>query len=195
MVKLFVARLDYSTTEKDLTAVFERFGRVQKIFIPTDKETGKPRGFAFVDVLSDNVDEIIAGTDGTNVNGREISVKIAEDKRSNDDRKRNFNEGHKRPDRNFQRPSYSNDNKTSQKRESDTGDIESPFLNPDREDDTLSTDAILKVDKTIKKKAKKGKNSSVDRSIDGNRKLKMNAYKKSGKNSFIDFDDEDDFEY
>ena len=48
MTNIFVARLDYGVTQEDLKNAFEQFGKVNKVSLATDKETGKSKGFAFI---------------------------------------------------------------------------------------------------------------------------------------------------
>ena len=49
MTSIFVAKLDFGVSKEQLTELFEEYGKVNKVNIPTDKDTGKPRGFAFVE--------------------------------------------------------------------------------------------------------------------------------------------------
>ena len=51
MTSIFVAKLDFGVTKEQLTELFEEYGKVNKVNIPTDKDTGKPRGFAFVEMF------------------------------------------------------------------------------------------------------------------------------------------------
>lgn len=191
MVKLFVAKLDYSVTEKELSSLFERFGKVSKLFIPTDKETGKPRGFAFVEIFADNADAIISATDGHTLNGRAISVKIAEERNSDNRENRDNRNSSFRKNENTFRPR--NENR-------DTPKTDRPHNNHQPQRDSSENIGFQDIDlnkgvekPSIKKDTKKAKPKNVDRLSDGNRKLKMNAYKKSNKNNFFMDDDDDDF--
>jgi cold-inducible RNA-binding protein len=81
MTNLFVGNLSYSTTQEDLQAAFSPFGNVQNISIVTDRDTGQPRGFAFVEMgSSSEAEAAINQLDGTQLNGRAISVKEARPK-------------------------------------------------------------------------------------------------------------------
>lgn len=187
MVKLFVARLDYSVTKEELSAFFGRFGSVQKLTIPTDKETGKSRGFAFIEILADDAESIIQATDGQTLNGRQISVKQSEDK------PRNERESQERGSRPFNRSEQSRPSRPSRsvsQEATSSNEERIPFAS---DDDSGKDDPIIHLEKSSPKKKvnKKGKNSNVDRLSDGSRKLKMNAYKKKGKNNFFDYDDDD----
>ncbi|KAK9462858.1 RNA-binding domain-containing protein [Lipomyces oligophaga] len=74
---LFVARLSYDTTEKDLDNEFGRFGRIERIRIVRDKKTAKPRGYAFI-VFSREKDMKAAYSDlnGSQIKGRRILVDV-----------------------------------------------------------------------------------------------------------------------
>ena len=91
MTNIFVARLDYGVTQEELKSAFEQYGQVNKVSLAIDKETGKSKGFAFIEMR--NNEEAVAaikGLDGQTMHGRQIAVKQAED-RSNGAPKREFN--------------------------------------------------------------------------------------------------------
>lgn len=69
MKNLFVGNMSFQTTEADLRALFEPFGQVTRIHIVNDRETGQPRGFAFVEMAKD--DE--AAKAMTELNGKELA--------------------------------------------------------------------------------------------------------------------------
>ena len=73
MTSIFVAKLDFGVTNQELRQLFEAYGTVLKATIATDRETGKPRGFAFVE-MADKQEALAAidGLDGHVING-EIS--------------------------------------------------------------------------------------------------------------------------
>lgn len=76
--RLFVGGLSYTTDEETLKASFSQFGTVEKIHIPVDKETGKPRGFAFIDMATEEGAERAMETlDGSELDGRRMSIKEA----------------------------------------------------------------------------------------------------------------------
>lgn len=90
MTNIFVAKLDFSVTEEELRSLFEAYGGVKKVHIATDRETGKPRGFAFVEMYNDEqAQRAIAELDCKKINGRDIAVKEAEDRRGNNSTLRN----------------------------------------------------------------------------------------------------------
>ncbi|NQV52615.1 MAG: RNA-binding protein [Flavobacteriales bacterium] len=80
-MKLFVARLDYSVDSEELRTVFEEYGTVTSCSVVTDKETGRSRGFGFVEMSDDDANQAIRQLDQSELRGREMVVKIAEDKR------------------------------------------------------------------------------------------------------------------
>jgi RNA recognition motif-containing protein len=73
--KLYVGNLSYSTTEQDLSRLFGESGTVVSAQVITDRETGQPRGFAFVEMSSDaEAQAAIAANNGKNVDGRALAV-------------------------------------------------------------------------------------------------------------------------
>jgi RNA recognition motif-containing protein len=87
---LFVAGLDYSVTESDLTQLFSTYGTVESTKIITDKITGKSKGFAFVDMSNnEEAQNCINNLNDTNFKNRKLAVKIKEDRPMNNNR--NFN--------------------------------------------------------------------------------------------------------
>lgn len=80
-MKLYVGNLDYSTTEDSLHALFEEFGEVISAKIAMDRDTGRPKGFGFVEMASKNDGiKAISKLDGQEINGREIKVNEAQPK-------------------------------------------------------------------------------------------------------------------
>lgn len=79
--KIYVGNLPFSSTEADLKDVFARFGGVESVAVITDRETGRPRGFAFVEMEDESAAaEAIRSLDGTDLDGRNIRVNEAQDK-------------------------------------------------------------------------------------------------------------------
>ena len=80
--KLYVGNLNFTTTEDSLRAAFSENGRtVREVAIPSDRETGRPRGFAFVTMGSDaDAKAAIAALDGKDLDGRTLKVNEAQDK-------------------------------------------------------------------------------------------------------------------
>lgn len=76
--KLYVGNLPFSATEAEINKVFGGVGTVTRTTIVTDRETGRPRGFAFVEMATDaDAQAAVQGLDGTSLGGRNIQVNIA----------------------------------------------------------------------------------------------------------------------
>ena len=80
--KIYVGNLPFSSTEDDLKDVFGRHGSVDSVSIITDRETGRPRGFAFVEMAEGSAaDDAIRALDGSDLGGRNIKVNEAQGRR------------------------------------------------------------------------------------------------------------------
>ena len=81
MKNLFVGNIPHSTTEGELRPLFEAHGAVERVSIVTDRETGRSRGFAFVEMTdADAADKAIAALDGSDLGGRPMKVNEARPK-------------------------------------------------------------------------------------------------------------------
>ena len=79
--KLYVGNLSFDSTEADLRDLFSQHGTVESVAVITDRETGRPRGFAFVEMDSESSAKAAIGAlDGTDLGGRNLRVNEAEDK-------------------------------------------------------------------------------------------------------------------
>ena len=79
--KIYIGNLPFSSTEDDLRTLFQRFGDVASANVIMDRETGRARGFAFVEMDSeDSAKEAIRSLDGSEMDGRNLRVNEAEDK-------------------------------------------------------------------------------------------------------------------
>jgi RNA recognition motif-containing protein len=80
--KIYVGNLPFSANEQDLRELFERHGSIDSINVIMDRETGRPRGFAFVE-MSDaaSASNAIRALDGSDMGGRALRVNEAEDRR------------------------------------------------------------------------------------------------------------------
>jgi RNA recognition motif-containing protein len=77
-VTIYIGNLSFQATEEDLREVFAEYGKVGRVSLPTDRETGRKRGFAFVEMEEDaQEDQAIAELDGAEWLGREIRVNKA----------------------------------------------------------------------------------------------------------------------
>jgi cold-inducible RNA-binding protein len=78
MKSVYVGNLNFETTEADLRTLFEPFGEVQSISVINDRETGRPRGFAFVEMPDDyEAAKAVAGLNGREVGGRALRINEA----------------------------------------------------------------------------------------------------------------------
>ncbi|MCT7954139.1 RNA recognition motif domain-containing protein [Laspinema palackyanum] len=77
-MSIYVGNLSYDVTQEDLSAVFAEYGSVQRVHLPTDRETGRPRGFAFVEMKSETEEAAaIEALDGAEWMGRDMKVNKA----------------------------------------------------------------------------------------------------------------------
>lgn len=210
MTSIFVAKLDFGVDNNQLQSLFEAYGAVNKATIATDKETGRSRGFAFVEMPNaEEAAAAIKGLDNSEVNGRRIAVKEAEDRGGNQNRQRDNNRDNRGPrPNNFQRRDNGGDNK----REFRPNNGDRPFNNdrqerpynndrPERREGSapgsftppsVPSDLDAGKDNRLKNKEPKKKTKDADKP----KVQKMEAYKKSGKsNKFYDDDEELDEEF
>jgi cold-inducible RNA-binding protein len=81
MKNLYVGNLPHSTTEAELRNLFEAHGAVEKITLMTDRETGRYRGFGFVEMTNaSEADKAIAALNGTDLDGRTLTINEAKPK-------------------------------------------------------------------------------------------------------------------
>ena len=81
MKNLYVGNLPHSTTEAELRNLFEAHGAVEKITLVTDRDTGRSRGFGFVEMTNaSEADKAIAALNGTQLGGRTLNVNEARPK-------------------------------------------------------------------------------------------------------------------
>src|SRR6266852_5460346 len=81
MKNLFVGNMSFQTTEGELSALFKPFGQVTRVHLVMDRETGRARGFAFVEMPNDEeAAKAIAGLDGKELGGRNLKVNEARPK-------------------------------------------------------------------------------------------------------------------
>jgi RNA recognition motif-containing protein len=81
MKNLYVGNLPHSTTEAELRGIFEPHGAVDKVSLVTDRDTGRSRGFAFVEMTNAaEADKAIAALNGTELGGRALTINEAKPK-------------------------------------------------------------------------------------------------------------------
>lgn len=77
-MNIFVGNISYQTTEDDLQAAFSQFGTVDRVQLIRDRDTGQPRGFAFVEMAnSEEAQKAISALNGRELNGRSMNVNEA----------------------------------------------------------------------------------------------------------------------
>lgn len=80
MKKIYVGNLPFSATEDQVTKLFEQHGAVHSVALITDRETGRPRGFGFVEMDDSAAMAAISALDGQSMDGRNLSVNEAQDR-------------------------------------------------------------------------------------------------------------------
>lgn len=77
-VKIYVGNLAFETTESDVNELFSKHGEVNEVSLITDRDTGRPRGFGFVEMRNEqSARNAIAALDGMEIGGRQIKVNEA----------------------------------------------------------------------------------------------------------------------
>ena len=88
-MNMYVSNLSFHTSDDDLRKLFEQFGAVSSAKVITDRETGRSRGFGFVEMGADTeAKEAIKGLNNKEVEGRAMSVSVAKEKSARADNKR-----------------------------------------------------------------------------------------------------------
>jgi cold-inducible RNA-binding protein len=78
---IFVGNLDFGATEESIRTMFEAYGAVERVSLMKDRDTGRSRGFAFVEMTNaSEADQAIAALNGTNLGGRALNVNEARPK-------------------------------------------------------------------------------------------------------------------
>jgi cold-inducible RNA-binding protein len=78
IMKMYIGNLSFDTTKQDLESHFSQYGSVTDVHLPEDRETGRPRGFAFVTMDSKSaMEDAIKGSDGIELAGRNLKVNEA----------------------------------------------------------------------------------------------------------------------
>lgn len=75
--KIYVGNLPFNATEAEVTKLFSEHGEVVSVALPTDRETGRPRGFAFVEMADDAARKAISALNGKDFGGRALNVNEA----------------------------------------------------------------------------------------------------------------------
>jgi cold-inducible RNA-binding protein len=80
MAKIYVGNLPFSASEADVRTLFSQHGTVESVSLPTDRETGRPRGFGFVEMSQADAARAIQSLNGHEMGGRQLRVNEAQDK-------------------------------------------------------------------------------------------------------------------
>lgn len=81
MKKLFVGNLDFSATEESVRSLFQPYGAIESVRLATDRDTGRSRGFAFVEMTDPaEADRAIEALNGTDLGGRSLNINEARPK-------------------------------------------------------------------------------------------------------------------
>ncbi len=81
--RIYIGNLPYDSTEDQVRDLFSQHGEVVSCALPTDRETGRPRGFGFVEMSPADADAAIAALDGQEMDGRNLRVNEAQPRRDN----------------------------------------------------------------------------------------------------------------
>ena len=79
--RLYVGNIPFSTTEEDLRDLFSKHGTVESVNVITDRETGRSRGFAFVEMDPSAAEAAVQALNGTDMGGRSLRVNEAHERR------------------------------------------------------------------------------------------------------------------
>jgi RNA recognition motif-containing protein len=80
LTKLYVGNLPFSATEDAVRALFAKHGTVEKVSLITDRDTGRPRGFGFVEMSNADASRAMQALNGTDLDGRSLKINEAQDK-------------------------------------------------------------------------------------------------------------------
>ena len=79
-MNIYVGNLPFNTGDQELTDLFSQFGAVQRARVIPDRETGRSRGFGFVEMDDENARKAIEGLDGSDFGGRPLRINEAQDR-------------------------------------------------------------------------------------------------------------------
>ena len=81
MKNIFVGNLSFTATEDSVRSMFEAYGTVDRVSIVTDRDTGQPKGFGFIEMANDaEAEKAISALNGTELNGRALTINEARPK-------------------------------------------------------------------------------------------------------------------
>ena len=80
MTKIYIGNLPFSATEGEIRELFGQYGAVESVSLPSDRDTGRPRGFGFVEMGGADASRAIQGLNGKPLGGRPLRVNEAQDR-------------------------------------------------------------------------------------------------------------------
>src|SRR3984885_8039156 len=80
MAKIYVGNLPFTATDEEIRTLFAAHGTVESVALPIDRDTGRPRGFGFVEMSKADASRAIQNRNGTDMGGRSLKVNEAQDK-------------------------------------------------------------------------------------------------------------------
>jgi RNA recognition motif-containing protein len=80
MAKIYVGNLPFNATDAEIRTLFAAHGTVESVALPIDRDTGRPRGFGFVEMSQSDASRAIQNLNGTDMGGRPLRVNEAQDK-------------------------------------------------------------------------------------------------------------------
>jgi RNA recognition motif-containing protein len=86
MTKIYVGNLPFTATEEEVRSLFASHGTVESVALPTDRESGRPRGFGFVQMASSDAATAIGALNGHSMGGRALRVNEAQERTGSGDR-------------------------------------------------------------------------------------------------------------
>ena len=81
MKSIYVGNLPFSATESEITDLFSQYGNVSSVKVVTDRETGRPRGFAFVEMDDNDAQAAIKALNGQDMGGRSLRINEAQERK------------------------------------------------------------------------------------------------------------------
>ncbi len=90
MSKIYVGNLPFTATEDAVRTLFAQHGTVESVALPIDRDTGRPRGFGFVEMSASDAARAIQSLNGQDMSGRQLKVNEAQDKPRNGGGQRRF---------------------------------------------------------------------------------------------------------
>ena len=80
MAKIYVGNLPFTATDAEIRTLFAAHGTVESVTLPVDRETGRPRGFGFVEMSQSDASRAIQNLNGVDMGGRPLKVNEAQDR-------------------------------------------------------------------------------------------------------------------